>query len=129
LPLAEIRRVLVNKVLYDLRDIRRGEIVVFHGEGSWGANAEAPPAPPGNPLEGLLRGAARAVGAAPPGDKDYVKRVIGVPGDRVACCTPDGSITVQPAGTDRPGRAVRGRRRQSAVLRRRHRKRHLPARR
>ncbi|MDP9497701.1 MAG: signal peptidase I, partial [Actinomycetota bacterium] len=26
-------RVLVNKVIYELRDIRRGEIVVFNGEG------------------------------------------------------------------------------------------------
>lgn len=95
-------RVLVNKLLYDVRDVRRGEIIVFSGRGSWGSNTEVPPAPEGNPLQRLLRSAARAVGAAPPGDTDYIKRVIGVPGDRVACCTPDGRVTVQPAGTDRP---------------------------
>ena len=33
-----------------------------------------------------------------PVDKDYVKRVIGVEGDRVACCV-DGRVTVQPAGS------------------------------
>jgi signal peptidase I len=31
-----------------------------------------------------------------------VKRVIGIPGDRVACCTPEGRVTVQPAGADAP---------------------------
>jgi signal peptidase I len=95
-------RVLVNKLLYDVRDIRRGEIVVFNGEGSWGSHEEVTPAPAGNSLQRALRSAARAVGAAPPSDKDYIKRVIGIPGDRVACCTADGKITVQPAGADRP---------------------------
>lgn len=93
-------RVLVNKLLYDVRDVRRGEIVVFNGEGSWGSNPEIPEQE-GNALQRAATGLARAVGAAPPSDKDYVKRVIGLPGDRVSCCT-NGRVTVQPAGSDRP---------------------------
>ncbi|TAL25760.1 MAG: signal peptidase I, partial [Frankiales bacterium] len=42
-----------------------------------------------------------AVGVGAPGEKDFIKRVIGVPGDRVACCV-DGKVTVQPEGADRP---------------------------
>jgi signal peptidase I len=95
-------RVLVDKIVYDVRDIRRGEIVVFSGRGSWGSSAEVPPPPSVNPLTGALRGVARALGAAPPVVTDYVKRVIGIPGDRVACCTTDGRVTVQPAGADEP---------------------------
>jgi signal peptidase I len=95
-------RVLVNKLLYDVRDVRRGEIVVFSGKGSWGSNGEVVTVTGNNPLQRVLRGVARAVGAAPPADTDYVKRVIGLPGDRVACCTPAGQVTVQPEGADRP---------------------------
>jgi len=32
-----------------------------------------------------------------PNEKDFIKRVIGLPGDRVACCT-NGHVTVQPPG-------------------------------
>ena len=95
-------RVLVNKLLYDVRDVRRGEIVVFNGEGSWGSNTEVALTDDGNLLQRALRGVASAVGAVPSGDKDYVKRVIGLPGDRVACCTADGDVTVHAAGADHP---------------------------
>ena len=92
-------RVLVDKLLYDVRDMRRGEIVVFDGEGSFDAEGE-PVDQPANQVQRALLAAARAVGAAPTGHKDYVKRVIGIPGDRVACCTTDGKVTVQPTGAD-----------------------------
>lgn len=65
-------RILVNKLVYDTRDPQRGEVVVFDGRGEF----------VGDPVR-----------------KDYVKRVIGVAGDRVACCD-DGRVTVQAAGTD-----------------------------
>jgi len=94
-------RVLVDKVVHDLRDIRRGEIVVFSGEGSWGSNGAVPPSG-GGWFARAGRGVARAVGAAAPAGTDYVKRVIGLPGDRVACCTADGRVTVQPAGALKP---------------------------
>src|SRR5206468_3626305 len=44
-------RVLVNKLVYHVRGIARGDIVVFSGYRSWGTTTGAPdPSPPGNPL-------------------------------------------------------------------------------
>jgi signal peptidase I len=60
-------RVLVNKVVYDLRDPARGEVVVFEPPSNWDAG---------------------------PGKDDYIKRVIGIGGDHVICCDPDGHVTV-----------------------------------
>jgi len=67
-------RVLVNKLVYDFRSPRRGEVIVFTSPLDW-RTAE--------------------------NEKDFVKRVIGVPGDHVACCT-NGHITVNGAVIDEP---------------------------
>ena len=91
-------RVLVNKVIYELRDIRRGEIVVFNGEGSFTADpGQIVGAEPDNPVQRVLRAVGGAIGLGAPTEKDFIKRVIGTPGDRVACCT-NGRVTVQPPG-------------------------------
>jgi signal peptidase I len=82
-------RILVSKIVYEFRPIARGDIVVFSGAGSWD-----PPAPPAsNWLTGLWGDATNLVGIAGP-DTDYVKRVIGVPGDHVVCCNSSGQVTV-----------------------------------
>jgi signal peptidase I len=52
-------RVLVNKLVYDFRDPRRGEIIVFKAPDDWQSGAEG---------------------------EDFIKRIIGTPGDRVVCC-------------------------------------------
>ena len=96
----EIRdRVLVNKLVYDFRDIRRGEVVVFNGLDSF--TQETVVAPPANGVQRVLRAVGGAIGLGVPGEKDFIKRVIAVPGDRVACCT-DGKVTVLPEGADEP---------------------------
>lgn len=82
-------RILVSKIVYDFRSIQRGDVVVFSGAGSWDPATQ----PPSNPLLRLWDGAAGLVGIAAPGT-DYVKRVIGVPGDHVVCCDTQGRITV-----------------------------------
>jgi signal peptidase I len=97
----EIRdRVLVNKLVYNFRGVHRGEIVVFDGEGSF-TEPETQLVQPSNPVQRALQSVAGFLGLGMPGEKDFIKRVIAVEGDRVACCT-EGSVTVQPAGSDRP---------------------------
>ena len=82
-------RVLVNKLVYRVRGIDRGDVIVFSGQGSW----DPPPAAPSGPVPTAVHAVLRLTGMMSSGT-DYVKRVIGLPGDRVSCCDPQGRITV-----------------------------------
>nr|WP_089156997.1 signal peptidase I [Micromonospora sp. NBS 11-29] len=84
-------RVLVNKVVYDVRDPVRGEVVVFRGTDRW--VAQEAPAPPTNFAGKVGRTLGDLIGVSRPGEKDFIKRVIGVPGDKVWCCD-DGRVVV-----------------------------------
>jgi signal peptidase I len=93
-------KVLVNKLVYHFRSIEPGDIVVFNGAGTW--NAEPTPAGvSSDPIARLYDDTLRPVFdsiaglfGTPLGQVDYVKRVIGVPGDHVVCCNAQGLITV-----------------------------------
>ncbi|WP_103501779.1 MULTISPECIES: signal peptidase I [Streptomyces] len=90
-------RVLVNKLAYRFGDIGRGDIVVFDGTGSFVHDASEP-----GPVARVLRAAGGAVGLTPSGDTDYIKRVIGIGGDRVVCCDAEGMITVNGKQLEEP---------------------------
>jgi signal peptidase I len=91
-------RVLVNKLIYRIRDIHRGEIVVFKGPESWQDSPEFTATPPSNPVARFFHDIGSALGVAAPSSKDFIKRVVGVAGDHVVCCDPRGRVTVN----DRP---------------------------
>jgi signal peptidase I len=82
-------RVLVNKVVYHFRGIARGDVVVFSGQDSWGPDA---PPPSSNPVVRVFDDVLSGLGLHSE-QTYYIKRVIGLPGDHVACCT-DGKVTV-----------------------------------
>ena len=93
-------RVMVNKVVYHLRDIKRGDVVVFDGLDSF--SPEVTITQPTNPVAKALSWFGSLVGFAPPSEKDFIKRVIGIPGDRVACCDAKGRVTVNGVALDEP---------------------------
>jgi signal peptidase I len=92
-------KILVNKLVYHFRSIEPGDIVVFNGAGSWdppvASSATADPIV--RAYDDTLRKLFDSFGGlfgTPIGQTDYVKRVIGVPGDHVICCNSQGDITV-----------------------------------
>lgn len=98
--LLEGDRVLVNKFSARFGDPKRGEIIVFRDPGGWLGNER--PREEGNPVLRGLKDVFVFVGLLPSSnEKDLIKRVIGVPGDRVACCT-DGKVTVNGVKLDEP---------------------------
>jgi signal peptidase I len=83
-------RVLVDKLAYRFgNQPRRGDVVVFDGTGSFLREA-----PPENPMTSLIGGVGRLVGLVPLDQTDFIKRVVGIGGDRVTCCDKQGRITV-----------------------------------
>ncbi|GAB2918713.1 hypothetical protein GCM10027280_02170 [Micromonospora polyrhachis] len=67
-------RVLVNKLVYDFRSPERGEIIVFRAPVEWSGRE----------------------------DEDFIKRIIGVAGDRVVCCDEQQRLMVNGHSLDEP---------------------------
>ncbi|MCM0675042.1 signal peptidase I [Micromonospora phytophila] len=68
-------RVLVNKLVYDFRSPRRGEVIVFKAPLEWSSN---------------------------PDGEDFIKRVVGVGGDHVVCCDAQERLVINGRSLDEP---------------------------
>jgi signal peptidase I len=87
-------RVVVSRWHHDLH---RGDVVVFDGTGVF--TADNPPAR--NMLVATGRGLGSLLGL-PIGRHDYVKRVIGLPGDHVVCCDAAGHLSLNGVAAAEP---------------------------
>jgi signal peptidase I len=85
-------RVAVNKVPFISDNIKRGDIVVFRDPNNWlPENVENL----SNSITAKAKSLLVTVGVLPNPAKQYlVKRVIGVAGDRVLCCTASGKLSI-----------------------------------
>ena len=85
-------RVAVNRIPFISNNIKRGDVVVFRDPDNWLPAADIETAPF---VIAKAKAALVEVGVLPNPAKQYlVKRVVGVAGDRVICCTTTGKITV-----------------------------------
>lgn len=94
-------RILANKVVYDFRDPKPGDIVVFRGPDKWAAETNAIPGPT-SVIGKIGQALGSVVGIAPPNEKDFVKRVIAVGGQTVECCDAQGRVMVDGVPLDEP---------------------------
>jgi signal peptidase I len=96
IPTLEISdRVVVSKLG---SDVKRGDIVVFDGTDTFGGGADTR----WSGTFGKVASAVAGVFGINPGEKDYVKRVIGVGGDRVVCCDQGGLLTINGKAVNEP---------------------------
>jgi signal peptidase I len=86
-------RIIVDELVPNVIPIQHGDVVVFTDPGGW-----LPPTFPEtdpNPVAAAADWALSVVGlSAPDSDNHLIKRVIGLPGDHVACCNALGQLTV-----------------------------------
>jgi signal peptidase I len=85
-------RVAVNKVPFISDNIKRGDVVVFRDPNNWLPEIVDYST---NQYVSKAKSALVTVGVLPNPAKQYlVKRVVGVGGDRVVCCTKEGNLTI-----------------------------------
>ena len=85
-------RVAVNKVPFISNNIKRGDVVVFRDPDNW---LPEPFDSTTNQFVAKAKSALVTVGVLPNPAKQYlVKRVVGVGGDRIVCCTKEGNLTI-----------------------------------
>lgn len=93
-------RVAVNKVPFIGKSIKRGDVVVFRDPDNW---LPEPYLGDQNKYLAMVKDAFVTVGILPNPTKQYlVKRVIGVAGDKVECCSKGKKLMINGAEIDEP---------------------------
>lgn len=87
-------RVLVEKVSYRFGDVQNGDVVVFVHD-----DLGLEPSGSSNPIARFFSSLGQAIGLVPPSDRDFIKRVVGVPGDEITC---DGHLQRNGKPVDEP---------------------------
>ncbi|MGL4743774.1 MAG: signal peptidase I [Dermatophilaceae bacterium] len=91
-------RVIVSKLTPGPLDLSRGDVIVFEDPGDWLA---APPQAEQGGIPGTVGSVLRFVGLLPSESENHlIKRVVGLPGDRVACCDDERRLVVNGAPVD-----------------------------
>jgi signal peptidase I len=93
-------RVAVNKVPFLSKSISRGDVVVFRDPDNWLPEIIDYDT---NKYVAKAKSALVAVGVLPNPAKQYlVKRVVGVEGDHIVCCTKGGNLTINDVEVTEP---------------------------
>jgi signal peptidase I len=93
-------RVAVNKVPFIGKSIKRGDVVVFRDPDNW---LPEPYVGDQNKFIAKIKDGFVAVGVLPNPAKQYlVKRVIGVAGDKVECCSKDKKLMINGVEIEEP---------------------------
>jgi signal peptidase I len=95
-------RVLVDKLTYRFSDVEPGEVIVFRGPEAWGTNDFRGAPPSTNPVARTVRDIGSLLGLAPANERDFVKRVIALPGQTVECCDAQHRVVVDGKPLDEP---------------------------
>jgi signal peptidase I len=86
-------RIIVSQLTPAVFELNRGDIIVFVDPGGWLSQQSG--VSEDDPLSRILNGISVFVGLSSPNDEQHlVKRVIGLPGDRVVCCDDLGAMSV-----------------------------------
>lgn len=93
-------RIIVNELVPEVTPIAHGDVVVFEDPGGWLSSVTYPEQ---HPVVGFFDWLLSIVGLTAPDSNDHlIKRVIGLPGDTVACCNEFGQMTVNGVPLEEP---------------------------
>ncbi|ROQ41411.1 signal peptidase I [Frondihabitans sp. PhB188] len=96
-------RIIVNELVPNVVPLKRGDIIVFKDPGGWLSTSDQVSSTTGNPVVDGFQWFLTQVGLGTQDSDDHlVKRVIGLPGDKVACCNDFGQMTVNGVPLDEP---------------------------